>query len=147
MDSHFIITSYKHAPQLKTTQLYLTDGRNVQYINGDGSLGKLYVLEKLTGQTGDLTVDYATADIVLVRSVGTTMLYAITAGSGESINLSKKLINVEDSKEWDRADGKDSFILTKMLVLTNRKENVLTFTYTPLPEGKVKTVFYTLVSN
>lgn len=61
-------------------------------------------------------------------------------------NLSEQLISAGDRKEWDRADGSDDFYLTKMLVLKKREGNVMTFTYATLPDGKVKTVTYTVDS-
>lgn len=146
MDYHFSNSSYQQAPRLTTTQLYMTDGLNVQYINGDGSLGKLYELEKITGLTDDCTVEYAAADVVLIRSLTNAHLYAINTKTGVGTNLSEKLISSEDWKEWKTADGTDPYVLPKMLVLTKRAGDVLTFTYTPLPEGKAKTVTYNLAS-
>ncbi|WP_438350451.1 copper amine oxidase N-terminal domain-containing protein [Paenibacillus sp. FA6] len=147
MEYHFVTSSYMHTPQLKTTQLYMTDGRNVQYITQNGSLGKLFELEKITGHTGDFMVEYVADDVVLVRAVDTTQLFAINATTGESTNLSLKLIRLDDQKEWNQADSRDPNVLSKMLILKKRTGNDFTFTYTPLPEGKVQTVIYTLISN
>lgn len=146
MDYHFSNSSYQHAPQLATTQLFMTDGLNVQYINGDGSLGKLYELEKITGLKDDFTVEYAAADVVLIRSLTTAHLYAVTTETGVGTNLSEKLISSEDWKEWKTADGTDPYVLPKMLVLTKRVGDVLTFTYTPLTTEKAKKVTYNLDS-
>jgi hypothetical protein len=146
MDYHYSGTSYVRAPLLKTTQLYMTDGGNIQYINSDGSLGKLFDLETITGTEGNFSVEYAAEDIILVRLMTNTRLYAIHTASGLGSNLSEKLISSEDRKEWDRADGADSFILSKMLVLKKREGNVMTFTYATLPDGKVKTVTYNVTS-
>lgn len=144
MDYHYSGASYIKAPLLKTTQLYMTDGGSIQYINSDGSLGKLFDLETITGTEGNYSVEYAAEDIILVRLMTNTHLYAIHTASGVSTNLSKELISTEDHKEWDRADGTDSFYLTKMLVLKKREGDVMTFTYATLPDGKVKTVTYTV---
>ncbi|CAH1221731.1 hypothetical protein PAECIP111892_05030 [Paenibacillus auburnensis] len=146
MDYHYSGTSYVRAPQLKTTQLYMIDGGNIQYINSDGSLGKLFDLETITGTEGNFSVEYAAEDIILVRLMTNTRLYAIHTASGLSTNLSEKLISSGDRKEWDQADGADSFILSKMLVLKKREGNVMTFTYATLPDGKVKTVTYNVTS-
>ncbi len=146
MDYHYSGTSYVRAPLLKTTQIYMTDGGNIQYINSDGSLGKLFDLETITGTEGNFSVEYAAEDIILVRMMTNTRLYAIHTTSGLSTNLSEVLISTEDRKEWDRADGTDSFYLTKMLVLKKREGNVMTFTYATLPDGKVKSVTYNVTS-
>ncbi|MNT95806.1 hypothetical protein D3C72_2377590 [compost metagenome] len=69
-------------------------------------------------------------------------MYAIHTASGLSANLSEELISSEDRKEWDQADGTDTFYVTKMLVLKKREGDVMTFTYATLPDGKVKTVTY-----
>ncbi|MNE65002.1 hypothetical protein D3C80_1604470 [compost metagenome] len=144
MDYHYSGASYIKAPLLKTTQLYMTDGGSIQYINSDGSLGKLFDLETITGTEGNYSVEYAADDIILVRLMANTRLYAIHTASGVSTNLSEELISSEDRKEWDRADGTDSFYLTKMLVLKKREGDVMTFTYATLPDGKVWTVTYTV---
>ncbi|CAM4324428.1 copper amine oxidase N-terminal domain-containing protein [Paenibacillus typhae] len=146
MDYHYTIKSYIKAPLLKTSQLYMTDGGSVQYINADGSLGKLFDLEAITGTEGNYTIEYAAEDIILARLMSNTQLYAIHTASGAGINLSEQLISAGDRKEWDRADGSDEFYLTKMLVLKKREGNVMTFTYATLPDGKVKTVTYTVDS-
>lgn len=146
MDYHYMTKSYIKAPLLKTDQLYMTDGGSVQYINADGSLGKLFDLEAITGTEGDYTIEYAAEDIILARLMTSTQLYAIHTASGAGINLSEQLISTEDRKEWNRADGSDEFYLTKMLVLKKREGNVMTFTYATLPDGKVKTVTYTVDS-
>ncbi|QSF44553.1 copper amine oxidase N-terminal domain-containing protein [Paenibacillus tianjinensis] len=146
MDYHYSGTSYVKAPLLKTSQLYMTDGGNIQYINSDGSLGKLFDLESITGTEGNFSVEYAAEDMILVRLMTNTHLYAIHTVSGLSTNLSEALISTEDRKEWDQADGSDSFILSKMLVLKKREGNVMTFTYATLPDGKVKTVTYNVTS-
>jgi len=147
MAVHYITASYQHAPQVPSTQLYMIDGKNVQYITKDGQLGKLYELEKLTGATGDFAVEYAAADVMLVRSLNNTQLFVIDSTTAEATNLSEHLISKEDRKEWDRVnDGSDPYILTKMLVLKSRNGNVLTFNYTPLIEGTAKKVTYTLVT-
>lgn len=146
MDYHYTIKSYIKAPLLKTSQLYMTDGGSVQYINADGSLGKLFDLEAITGTEGIYTIEYAAEDIILARLMSNTQLYAIHTASGAGINLSEQLISAGDRKEWDRADGSDEFYLTKMLVLKKREGNVMTFTYATLPDGKVKTVTYTVDS-
>ncbi|MNP54568.1 hypothetical protein D3C76_1491330 [compost metagenome] len=125
----------------------MTDGKNVQYITKDGGLGKLFEMEKLTGATGDFIVEYAAEDVVLVRLLDTTHLYLVYSNTGEIINLYEKLITSEDRKEWDRVnDGRDPYVLTRMLVLKSRKGNVMTFTYTPILEEKAKTVTFTLQS-
>lgn len=145
MDVHMMTSAtYQSAPRIETTQLYMTDGSSVQYINQDGSLGKLLALEELTGKSGLFTVEYAEKDIALVRSKDTTQLYAIHIATDEVANLSEQLISSEDRKEWDRADGSDAYYLSKMLVLKKREGNVLTFQYNPLPDGAVKQVTYTL---
>ncbi|MBY0014007.1 copper amine oxidase N-terminal domain-containing protein [Paenibacillus typhae] len=146
MDYHYTIKSYIKAPLLKTDQLYMTDGRSIQYINADGSPGKLFDLEAITGTEGNYTIEYAAEDIILARLMSNTQLYAIHTVSGAGINLSEQLISAGDRKEWDRADGSDEFYLTKMLVLKKREGNVMTFTYATLPDGKVKTVTYTVDS-
>ncbi len=146
MDYHYTIKSYIKAPLLKTSQLYMTDGGSVQYINADGSLGKLFDLEAITGTEGNYTIEYAAEDIILARLMSNTQLYAIHTASGAGINLSEQLISAGDRIEWDRADGSDEFYLTKMLVLKKREGNVMTFTYATLPDGKVKTVTYTVDS-
>ncbi|MNN65311.1 hypothetical protein D3C81_1808020 [compost metagenome] len=142
MDYHYTIKSYIKAPLLKTSQLYMTDGLSIQYINADGSLGKLFDLEAITGTEGNYTIEYAAEDIILARLMTSTQLYAIHTASGAGTNLSEQLISAGDRKEWDRADGSDEFYLTKMLVLKKREGNVMTFTYATLPDGKVKTVTY-----
>lgn len=144
MDYHYTIPAYPHPAELLSEQLYMTDGRNVQYINTDGSLGKLFELEKGSGRTGDFTVEYASMDVVLVRDLKHAGLFAIHTFSGEFTNLSEELIRSEDRKEWDTADGSDPYVVTKMLALKKREGNVMTFTYTALPNGKVKTVVYTI---
>ncbi|KUP21960.1 copper amine oxidase N-terminal domain-containing protein [Paenibacillus sp. DMB5] len=146
MDYHYITKSYIKAPLLKTDQLYMTDGGSVQYINADGSLGKFFDLEAITGTEGNYTIEYAAEDIMLVRLITNTQLYAIHTASGAGINLSEQLISAGDRKEWDRADGSDEFYLKKMLVLKKREGNVMTFTYATLPDGKVKTVTYKVAS-
>lgn len=146
MDFHLNTPSYIHEPQLKTTQLFMTDGQNVQYINQDGSLGKLFELEKLTEHTGTFTVEYAEKDLVLVRLNDNTQLFAINIATEEVTNLSELLISSEDRKDWDRADGSDRYILSKMLVLKKRDGNILTFNYTPVIGGNAKKVTYTLKS-
>lgn len=146
MDYHFHIPSYIHAPQVQTSQLFMTDGQNVQYINKNGSLGKLFKLEKITGGTGTFTVEYSAEDLVLVRSTDTTQLYAINVVTDEVTNLSERLISTEDRKDWDRADGSDPYVLSKMLVLKSRDGNVLTFNYTPMIDGYAKKVTYTFIS-
>lgn len=147
MDYHLMTSaSYQPAKRLETTQLYMTDGSSIQYINQDGSLGKLLGLEKIIGKTGMFTVEYAEKDVALVRSKDTTQLYAINIATDEVTNLSEQLISSEDRKEWDRADGSDAYYLSKMLVLKKREGNVLTFNYTPLPDGAVKQVTYLLNS-
>ncbi|MOA20552.1 hypothetical protein D3C78_1410030 [compost metagenome] len=139
--------AYPHAPQVPSTQVYMTDGKNVQYITKDGGLGKLFEMEKLTGATGDFIVEYAAEDVVLVRLLDTTHLYLVYSNTGEIINLYEKLITSEDRKEWDRVnDGRDPYVLTRMLVLKSRKGNVMTFSYTPILEEKAKTVTFTLQS-
>lgn len=144
MEYHYSGATYGNAPLLKTTQLYMTDGKSIQYINSDGSLGKLFDLETITGTEGNFSVEYAAGDIILVRLMTNTRLYAIHTASGLSSNLSEELISSEDRKEWDRADGTDTFYVAKMLVLKKREGNVMTFTYATLPDGKVKTVTYTV---
>ncbi|MEK4156198.1 MULTISPECIES: copper amine oxidase N-terminal domain-containing protein [Paenibacillus] len=145
MDYHYMISAYPHAPQVPSTQVYMTDGKNVQYITNDGGLGKLFEMEKLTGATGDFIVEYAAEDVALVRLLDTTQLYIVSSSTGEIVNLSEQLITSEDRKEWDKVnDGRDQYILTRMLGMKSRKGNVLTFTYTPLLEEKAKTVTYTL---
>lgn len=124
----------------------MTDGAGVQYINADGSLGKLFDLEAITGIEGQYTIEYAAKDIILARFMTNTQLYAINTASGTGINLSAQLISAGDRKEWDRADGSDDFYLSKMLVLKKREGNLMTFTYATLPDGKVKTVTYTVGS-
>ncbi|MDF9843135.1 MULTISPECIES: copper amine oxidase N-terminal domain-containing protein [unclassified Paenibacillus] len=146
MDYHYMTKSYIKAPLLKTDQLYMTDGGSVQYISADGSPGKLFDLENITGTEGTYTIEYAAEDIILVRLITNTQLYAIHTASRAGINLSEQLISAEDRKEWDRADGSDEFYLTKMLVLKKREGNVMTFTYATLPDGKVKTVTYSVDS-
>ncbi|WP_342563142.1 copper amine oxidase N-terminal domain-containing protein [Paenibacillus sp. FSL R7-0345] len=144
MDYHYMAKSYIKAPLLKTGQLYMTDGGSVQYINADGSPGKLFDLQSITGTEGNYTIEYAAEDIILARLMTSTQLFAIHTASGTSVNLSQQLISAGDRKEWDRADGSDDFYLTKMLVLKKREGNVMTFTYATLPDGKVKTVTYTV---
>ena len=145
MDYHYNNSAYIHAPQVPYTQVYMTDGKNVQYITKDGGLGKLFEMEKLTGATGDFIVEYAAEDVALIRLLDTTHLYLVYSISGEIINLSEQLITGEDRKEWDRVnDGRDPYVLTRMLVLKSRKGNVMTFTYTPILEEKAKTVTFTL---
>jgi hypothetical protein len=144
MEYHYSGMTYGNAPLLQTTQLYMTDGKSIQYINSDGTLGKLYDLETITGTEGNFSVEYAAGDIILVRLMTNTRLYAIHTASGLSSNLSEELISAEDRKEWDRADGSDTFFVTKMLVLKKREGNIMTFTYATIPDGKVKTVTYTV---
>lgn len=144
MEYHYIGMTYGNAPLLQTTQLYMTDGKSIQYINSDGTLGKLYDLETITGTKGNFSVEYAAGDIILVRLMTNTRLYAIHTANRLSSNLSEELISSEDRKEWDGADGTDAFYVTKMLVLKKRVGNVMTFTYGTLPDGKVKTVTYTV---
>ncbi len=147
MDYHFVTAAYPHASQVQSTQLFMTDGKNVQYISKDGRLGKLLELEKLTGTSGDFTVEYAVADVTLVRSLNTTQLFAINSSTDEVTNLSERLISTEDRKDWDKVtDTRDPYVLSKMLVLKNRDGNVLTFNYTPLIDGYAKKVTYTLVT-
>jgi len=147
MDYHYNNSAYIHAPQVPSPQVYMTDGKNVQYITKDGGLGKLFEMEKLTGATGDFIVEYAAEDVVLVRLLDTTHLYLVYSNTGEIINLYEKLITSEDRKEWDRVnDGRDPYVLTRMLVLKSRQGNVMTFTYTPILEEKAKTVTFTLQS-
>ncbi|WP_042195923.1 copper amine oxidase N-terminal domain-containing protein [Paenibacillus camerounensis] len=146
MEYHYIIRSYIKAPLLTTSQLYMTDGGSVQYINADGSPGKQFNLEAITGTEGQYTIEYAAQDIILARLITNTQLYAINTASGAVTNLSEQLISAGDRKEWDRADGSDDFYLTKMLVLKKREGNVMTFTYATIPDGKVKTVTYTVDS-
>ncbi|WP_313636907.1 copper amine oxidase N-terminal domain-containing protein [Paenibacillus sp.] len=147
MDYHFVTAAYPHASQVQSTQLFMTDGKNVQYISKDGRLGKLLELEKLTGTSGDFTVEYAVADVTLVRSLNTTQLFAINSSTDEVTNLSERLISTEDRKDWDKVtDSRDPYVLSKMLVLKNRDGNVLTFNYTPLIDGYAKKVTYTLVT-
>lgn len=146
VDYHINTASYIHAPQVKTSQLFMTDGQNVQYINQDGSLGKLFELEKMTGHSGTFTVEYAEKDLALVRLKDNTQLFAINIATDEITNLSERLISTEDRKDWDRADGSDPYVLSKMLVLKSRAGNVLTFNYTPLIDGNPKKVTYTLDS-
>lgn len=147
MNYQYMNAAYPHAPQVPSTQLYMTDGKNVQYITKDGDLGKLFEMEKLTGATGDFIVEYVSEDVALIRLLDKTHLYLVYSSSGEIINLSEQLITSEDRKEWDRVnDGRDPYVLTRMLVLKGRKGNVLTFTYTPILEEKAKTVTFTLQS-
>ncbi len=146
MDYHLNTPSYIHEPLITTSQLFMTDGQNVQYINQDGSLSKLFEMEKLTGHTGTFTVEYAEEDILLARLKDNTQLFAIIIATGEVTNLSELLISSEDRKDWDRADGSDRYVLSKMLVLKRRDGNVFTFTYTPLIDGNAKKVTYTLNS-
>ncbi|WP_379152612.1 copper amine oxidase N-terminal domain-containing protein [Paenibacillus sp. sgz5001063] len=144
MNYHTIIPSYPHSTGLPSEQLYMTDGKNVQYINADGSLGKLFELEQGSGITGDFTVEYAAKDVLLVRDLKHTGLFAIHTLSGEYTNLSAELIRSEDRKDWDTADGSDPYVLTKMLTLKKREGNVMTFTYSALSDSEVKTVVYIL---
>ncbi|MNO53444.1 hypothetical protein D3C76_438900 [compost metagenome] len=147
MNYQYSTTAYPHAPQVPSTQVYMTDGKNVQYITKDGGLGKLFEMEKLTGATGDFIVEYASEDVALLRLLDTTQLYIVYSSTGEIVNLSEQLISSEDRKEWDRVnDGRDPYVLTRMLVMKSRKGNILTFTYTPILEEKAKTVTYTLQS-
>jgi hypothetical protein len=147
MNYQYANAAYPHAPQVPSSQVYMTDGKNVQYITKDGSLGKLFEMEKLTGATGDFIVEYAAEDVALVRLLDTTQLYIVYSSTGEIVNLSEQLITSEDRKEWDRVnDGRDPYVLARMLVMKSRKENILTFTYTPMLEEKAKTVTYTLQS-
>ncbi len=90
-------------------------------------------------------MEYAAEDVVLVRLLDTTHLYLVYSNTGEITNLYEKLITSEDRKEWDRVnDGRDPYVLTRMLVLKSRKGNVMTFIYTPILEEKAKTVTFTL---
>lgn len=147
MDFHYNNSAYIHAPQVPSTQFYMTDGKNVQFITKNGDLGKLFEMEKLTGTTGDFIVEYASEDVALIRLLDTTHLYLVYSSTGEIISLYEKLITSEDRKEWDRVnDGRDPYVLTRMLVLKSRKGDVLTFTYTPILEEKAKTVTFTLQS-
>lgn len=122
MDYHYMISAYPHAPQVPSTQVYMTDGKNVQYITKDGGLGKLFEMEKLTGATGDFIVEYAAEDVALVRLLDTTQLYIVYSSTGEIVNLSEQLITSEDRKEWDKVnDGRDQYILSRMLGMKSRK--------------------------
>jgi hypothetical protein len=122
----------------------MTDGKNIQLISPDGSLGKLLDLESLTGKKGEYSVEYAAEDVVVVRLMENTRLYAVDPTTGDSIDLTGTLISSEDLKEWDRADGSDPYIVSKMLVLQKREGSVMTFTYAAIPDGKTKTVKYNI---
>lgn len=143
-DYHYSIVAYPHEDKLTTDQLYMRDSTSFWYINKDGSLGKPFDLAKSTGRTGDFSVEYVSQDIALIRYLNHAELFAIHTVTGEITNLNEKLISLEDRKEWDTADGRDTFVVTKMLALKKRVGNVMTFTYATLPEGKVKTVVYTI---
>ncbi|WP_019911113.1 copper amine oxidase N-terminal domain-containing protein [Paenibacillus sp. HW567] len=143
-DYHYSIVSYPHEAEPATEQLYMRDDTSLQYINTDGSLGKPFDLAKSTGRTGDFTVEYVSKDVALIRYLEHAELFAIHTVTGEITNLNEKLIMPEDRKEWNTADGRDTFVVTKMLALKKREGNVMTFTYATLPEGKVKTVVYTI---
>ncbi|MBT2293339.1 copper amine oxidase N-terminal domain-containing protein [Paenibacillus albidus] len=142
MDYHYVTPAYDPKAQPASTQLFMTDGQNLQYINKEGTLGKSFDLEQLTGLTKPFVIEYAAPDVALVRSKSTTQLFAIEIGTENHVNLSQKLIRAADRPEWDRADGSDPYYLSRMLTLTARKANTLTFTYTPLPEEKPQTVTY-----
>jgi hypothetical protein len=146
MDYQLVTAVYTPTQSLPATQLFMTDGSSLQYINQDGSLGKLFELEKITGKAGTFLVEYAAEDLALVRSKNTTQLYAIGIATGTVTNLSEQLISSEDRKEWDRADGSDPYVLSKMIVLKKREGNVLTFNYTPMIGGSAKKVTYTFKS-
>lgn len=144
MEYHLRTPSYIKTPGPKSTQTYMTDGKSVQWISPDGSLGKLLDLESITGEKGEYSVEYAAEDILLVRLMENTRLYAIQPVTGDSTDLTGALISTEDLKEWDRADGSDPYIVSKMLVLQKREGSIMTFTYAAIPDGKIRTVKYDL---
>lgn len=133
---HNMTTAYLAAPVPASTQLYLTDGHTVQYILQDGSLGAPLDFTKLTGQelTVGFRVEYAAPDILLARA-STTQLYAINPATGDIMDLSAKLIAEADQEAWNHASGSDPYELTRMLRLTKREGNTLTFVYSPLTGG------------
>ncbi|UQZ36663.1 hypothetical protein C2I18_25880 [Paenibacillus sp. PK3_47] len=144
MEYHYMTPSYAKAPIPPSTRPYMTDGKNIQLINPEGNLGKALELESLTGASGDFVTEYAAEDIILVRLLQNTRLYAIDPVTGVSTDLTGSLISSGDLKEWERADGSDPYIAGKMLTLKKRDGGVLTFTYSPIPDGKEKTVTYNL---
>ncbi|KGE18040.1 copper amine oxidase N-terminal domain-containing protein [Paenibacillus wynnii] len=138
MEYHYVGQYFKdqYGSKISSTQIYMTDGLNVQYINQDGTLGKLYELEKSTENKGPFLVEYATPKILLVRSTSTTALVAMNLIKGTSENLTQTLIPVENRKEWDRADPNDPYVLSRMLRLQADDGKELTFTFTTLITDK-----------
>ncbi|WP_151737470.1 copper amine oxidase N-terminal domain-containing protein ['Paenibacillus yunnanensis' Narsing Rao et al. 2020] len=136
------------APGPASTQLYLTDGLVVQYIQADGSLGSPLNLPEITGQDPEsgyrFRVEYAAPDVLLARSQQTARLYAVNPATGKAVDLSKQLISPADWPDWERADGSDPYVIPKMLTLTKREGSLLTFVYTPIMDGYAKKKTYTL---
>ncbi|MFD1776904.1 copper amine oxidase N-terminal domain-containing protein [Paenibacillus rhizophilus] len=144
MDFHLMAPAYSENPKVASTQLYMSGGDSVQYINGDGSLGKLYDIEALTGQSGAFTVEYAAPDTLIIRFVDTSHLYLIHTGTDAAVNLNKEVATPEDWKDWEKSDGRDPYVLARMLILTKRSGNHLTLTYRSLADDKSRTVTYSL---
>ncbi|MDQ0192482.1 copper amine oxidase N-terminal domain-containing protein [Paenibacillus wynnii] len=144
MEYHYVGQYFKdqYGSKISSKQIYMTDGLNVQYINQDGTLGKLYELEKSTESKGPFLVEYATPKILLVRSTSTTALVAMNLVKGTSENLTQTLIPLENRKEWERADPNDPYVLSRMLRLQADDGKELTFTFTTLITDKANKVRY-----
>ncbi|MCL6604199.1 MAG: copper amine oxidase N-terminal domain-containing protein [Paenibacillus sp.] len=134
-----------YGPKITSPQIYMTDGLDVQYINKDGTLGKLYELDKTTDDKGPFLVEYATSKILLVRSTTSTALVAIDITKGTSENLTQTLITTEDQKEWETADPRDQYVLSRELRLESDDGKELMFTYTTLFTDKAYKVTYKYV--
>lgn len=144
MDFHLMAPAYSEDPKVSSTQLYIRDDDSVQYINGDGSFGRLYDIEALTGQGGKFTVEYAAPDALILRFIDTSHLYLIQNRTDAAVNLNKELVTPEDWKDWEKSDGQDPYVLARMLILTKRDGNRLTLTYRSLANDKSRTVMYSL---
>ena len=144
MDYHYVGPYFQksYSSKITSSQIYMTDGLNVQYINNEGTLGHLYELDKTSGDKGPFIVEYATPKILLVRSTSSTALVVMNLAKGTSENLTHTLITTEDQKEWERADPNDSYVLTRMLRLQCDDDTNLIFTYTTLLTDKMIKVKY-----
>lgn len=143
-DYHLSMPAYDLKLAVPSTQTFLRDGESVQYLGKDGAPGKSCDILALTGSTGQFTVEYAAPDALVVRLVDNAHLYVIDPSTDKAVNLTKELTEPEDWRDWEHSDGRDVYVLQRMLTLKKREGDVLTFTYGSFTNDTVWKVTYKL---
>ncbi|AKG36977.1 copper amine oxidase N-terminal domain-containing protein [Paenibacillus durus] len=122
----------------------MVDGQKLTLVNPDGHIFKTYDLLKITGINDAFAVEFMDTDFLLVRPFQKGTLILIDRRSGQSVQLYKQLLSVDDQAWLETYPDTEIDYPGDNLSFTGRSEDTLSFEWTSFTGGQKVHFTYTL---